>query len=87
MTDLENKIIILSDLYINYRDDKEFKDFIEYNDIGLPLSYLLSENLCQVTDIGVVYIEETWNVFLASLEIEDEGFESLEDVLATAQGS
>jgi len=87
MTNIENKVIILSDLYINYRDDKDFNDFIEYNDIGLPLSYLLSEGLCELTDIGFIYIEETWNVFLASLQIKDNGFESLEDVLSTAQKS
>jgi hypothetical protein len=33
----DNKISILAELWMNYRDDEELQDFIEYNDLGLPL--------------------------------------------------
>ena len=57
---------------------------MEFNDLGLPLAYFVSENLCEVSDDGVRYINETWELFIASLEIEDTGFTNLEDVFIAA---
>ena len=84
MTDFSKVSSILSKLYIQYRDEDEFADFIEYNDVGLPLAYLTAENLCEPTDDGRRYIMETWDLFIAALEITDTGFETLEEVLNKA---
>jgi hypothetical protein len=81
MTDFSSVCDILGDLHSNYKDDKNFKDFIEFNDLGLPLAYLTSQNLCEVSDDGARYITETWDLFLAGLNIKDEGFETLDDLL------
>ncbi len=35
-TTFENKCDILSDLWMNYRFEKQFEDFVNYNDLGLP---------------------------------------------------
>jgi hypothetical protein len=72
-TDFSNKIIILSDLWINYRDDDDFDDFIQYNDLGLPLAYLINTELAAVTDQGRIYIEETFNLLCAALDIDLDG--------------
>ena len=85
MTDFSSICDILGSLYSNYREDKNFKDFIEFNDLGLPLAYLASENLCEPSDDGVRYITETWELFLAGLNIKDEGFEDLEQLLEIAE--
>lgn len=82
-TTFENKLNILSQLWLDYRDDEEFADFIEYNDIGLPLSYIIAEGIANKTERSVQYINETFDLLLASLEIEDEGFESLNDLFET----
>jgi len=50
----------------------------------LPLAYLEKEHLCAVTGDGEKYIAETWQLFLASLNLEDEGFEDLDEVLAAS---
>lgn len=76
-----NKVEILGELYINYRGDSIFKDFVEFNDLGLPLAYLTSEKLAEPSTDGQRYIEETWLLFIESLGIEDTGFDSLNDVL------
>ena len=52
-TDFENQAGILAKLYMNYKEEEEFEDFIEYNDVGLPLAYLMSEGLSIPTDDGV----------------------------------
>jgi hypothetical protein len=48
-TTLDNKLSILSELWLDYRDDEEFTDFIEYNDLGLPLAYAISTKIVEVT--------------------------------------
>jgi hypothetical protein len=75
---------ILGQFYSQYKEEKDFEDFMEFNDLGLPLAYFVSENLCEVSDDGVRYINETWELFIASLEIEDTGFTNLEDVFIAA---
>ena len=81
-TPLDIKYEILSELWVDYRTEEDFKDFIHYNDLGLPLSFLLSEKIVSPTDQAIVIINETFDLFLAALEInEDQGYETLDDLL------
>lgn len=80
-TSLQNKISILADLLYNYGKDDEFSDFVEYNNIGLPLAYLLSEGIVTPTVMAERFINETWDLFLAGIGREDEGFETLDEIL------
>lgn len=80
-TPYSTKCSILADLWMNYRLDTDFADFIEYNDIGLPLAYVVSEGIVQSTDIAKRFIEETFDLLLAGLDKEDTGYESLDDIL------
>ena len=84
MTGFTSKCEILGHFYSQYRDERDFEDFMEFNDLGLPLAYFVSENLCEVSDDGVRYINETYDLFLASLELKDTGFDNLEDVFLAA---
>lgn len=79
-TTFENKCAILSDLWMSYRSDKEFEDFISYNDIGLPLAFLVDDDLARPQPMGKRMIEETFDLLLASMKLEDTGFESLDDL-------
>lgn len=83
-TTLENKAQILSQLWLDYRDDEEFTDFIEYNDLGLPLAYAVSTDIVKITAQAEKMIGETFDLLLVGLEIEDTGFEDLEEVLAAS---
>ncbi len=84
-TDFSKKTEILGQFYFQYGDDTSLEDFIEYSDIGLPLAYLASEGLCEVSDDGAKYIAETWDLFLAALEVEDSGFDNIQEVFAAAK--
>jgi hypothetical protein len=84
-TPFSNKTFILGDLWLNYRKDPEFADFIEYNDLGLPLAYLISESMIETSAIAEKYVLETFDVLLAALDIEDEGFAVLDDLLVRAE--
>ena len=67
-----------------HRDGNFLREFIDFHDLGLPLAYLANEGLCEITDDGERYINETWELFLVALKIEDEGFGSLPHVLEKA---
>ena len=73
MTSFENKCKILSDLWMNYRDDESFEDFCDYNDIGLPLAYFATSNLVMINDVAEVYISETFDLLCAALKIPMDG--------------
>jgi hypothetical protein len=77
----ENKITILAELWMNYRDDEELQDFIEYNDLGLPLAYFLMNEIVLPTNQAEVYINETYDLFIASLTVEDKEWKSLDEIL------
>jgi hypothetical protein len=79
-TDFSNQVNILGEFYINYREDSDLKDFLEFNDIGLPLSYLASEGLCDISEDGKKYVAESWEMFLLAMGITDEGFENLGEI-------
>lgn len=78
---MQNKITILAELWMNYRDDDELEDFIEYNDIGLPLAYLLMNEIVLPSEQSEIYINETYDLFLGALGIPDKEWESLDEML------
>jgi hypothetical protein len=67
---------------MNYRSEDNLKDFIWYNDIGLPLSYMLSEEIVQSTPEAMKLVDETFDLLLAAVESEDKGFDSLDEILS-----
>lgn len=85
-TDFSNKVAILSDLWMNYRYDGEFEDFIEYNDLGLPLAYVVNTELATTTDAGMIYINETFNLLCAALGLDLEGtYQSLQEMFEASK--
>lgn len=81
LTSFEDACSILAELWINHKHEKTFEDFISYNDLGLPLAFLIDSELVTPTELAKGYIEETWTILLKSLEIEkDSGFTCLEDL-------
>ena len=77
----DNKISILAELWMNYRDDEDLQDFVEYNDLGLPLAYFLMNEIVLPTSQSELYINETYDLFIASLQVADREWESLDEVL------
>jgi hypothetical protein len=84
-TDFSNKISILAELWMNYRDDDHLDDFMEYNDLGLPMAYLLMNEIVLPSEQSEMYINETFDLLLAALTVKDTGFESLDELLGSAE--
>ena len=79
--DFSNKITILAELWMNYRDDDQLKDFIEYNDLGLPMAYFLMNELVLPTKQSEVYVNETYELLISSLGADDVEYTSLDELL------
>jgi len=72
-------------LFLNYRDDEEFTDFISYNDIGLPVAYAIDNKIVKGTEMSDQFINETFELLIAALGVEDIGFETLDEMFTEAQ--
>lgn len=88
MTDFVTQCVILGELYENYKEEKDFRAFIEYNDLGLPLAYLTAQGLViEVSDDGRRYIADTFEMFIKSIKLtEDDVLDgmTLDEVLQIA---
>jgi len=80
-TSFDNKCEILAEIFLDYKDDEEFDDFRKYNDLGLPLAYAIAKGIVSKTGKAETFINETFDLLLAGLDLEDTGFESIEDLL------
>ena len=85
MNSFENKSTILAELWMNYREDGQIKDFIEYNDLGLPLAYLITNEIVIPTNQADIYINESYDLLVAALEVEDLEYESLDEMMDTVE--
>ena len=88
-TDYSTKCDILAELWIEQRQTPQFQEFFQYNDLGLPLAYAVSVQIIESTSDPLVknFIEDTFDMLLTVLSVEDIGFESLSDILAEAESS
>lgn len=80
-TPLEKRYSILADLWITYRNDDNFQDFISYNDLGLPLAYAIDSEIVKMTPQAEQFINETWDILMSAMDFEDIGFDSLDEIL------
>lgn len=84
-TNFEAQCNILAQLWIEHREDEEFTDFVEYNDLGLPLAYFISEGVALSTSLAETYIGETFEILLSALGVEDTGFATLDEVFNNSE--
>lgn len=79
-TDFDSRALILGQLWVNFKQDDEWTDFFAYSDLGLPLAFSFAEEIINRTPSLEQYINETWDLFIEGLGIEDKGFARLEDI-------
>ena len=67
-----DKAGVIGQLWIEFRNDEDFGAFMEYNDLGCPLAYMVAEGIVkEVTPLGEEMINETFKMFLELLEVEE----------------
>jgi hypothetical protein len=81
-TTIENKVSILSDVWMTCRDEVEYAELFEFCDIAFPLSFCIQENIVVLTDKATLFLEEAFDLLLEKFDIaEDTGFENLDELL------
>jgi hypothetical protein len=82
ITPFENRCEILGDLWITYKNDESLLDFVEYADLALPFAYALARGIVDysASDKMKPFIDEAWDLFLASLGVEDKNYETLDQL-------
>jgi hypothetical protein len=79
-TTFDSKALILGQLWMHHKDADELADFFEYNDLGVPLAFAYAEGIVTHTPTLEKYVNETFDLFLEELNIEDAGFDDLPDL-------
>lgn len=87
VTPLNIRVGILADLWSIYRDVPAWEDFINSQDLGLPLAHMVDNSIIYMNRIvdtpAEDLIDETFESLLTGLGIKkDSGFESLDDIIS-----
>lgn len=83
--DFADKAGIVGQLWIEFRNDEDFTAFMDYNDLGCPLAYMVAEGIVkEVTPLGEEMINETYRMLLELLEVTDVEVDTLDEVTLTS---
>jgi hypothetical protein len=69
-TSFLTKCEILAEVYTESSWNEELQDFRHSNDIGLPLAYMVHQDLTTANDKGEMFIESTWEDLCSYLRID-----------------
>jgi hypothetical protein len=76
--DFADKAGVIGQLWIEFRNDEDFSAFMDYNDLGCPMSYMVAEGLIkELTPIGEEMISETFKMFLDLVNVTEEEVDSV----------
>lgn len=91
MIEFSQKCEMLAELWNSYKTDKKFEDFFEYNDLGLPLAFMIEQKIVDKTPLAEVYINETFELLHEAIglgpvdENWDYDYTNLEEMLSLAE--
>jgi tetratricopeptide (TPR) repeat protein len=69
---------VVASLWIEFRNDEDFADFMSYNDLGCPLAYMYKEKLISaLSPAGEAMIIETFNALMELLDVTEEDVDAV----------
>lgn len=81
-TNYDKQIEILNEVWYHHRDEEQFFDFVDFNDVGLPLAHLIHKGIIQSTPMAEELVRESFGLLLALFNINDDtGFDSLSKIM------
>ena len=86
-TPFSTKCEILGTLWTFYKDtdNDNWAEFFRWADIGLPLSYMISQGHATAKAEGKEIVNETWSVFCEMIKIDsEEKYDNLNSALAAS---
>jgi hypothetical protein len=80
--DNRTKAEILVQFTQDHFNSGEYDDFFDYNDLGIPMSIAITQDMVILTDAGEQLLEETWielcNLFGAD---SNSDYETIDDLM------
>ena len=62
-------------------NDENYDEFFDYNDLGIPLSIAIIQDMVILTDSGEALLEETWIELCSLFEADPNGeYETIDDL-------
>ena len=84
MSTFDNRVAVLGESYTAGIEDEGWLQFKSYSDVGLPLAYLLSSGVVEVTEATrdniESYIDETYELLMQLLEVPEEDKNNFADL-------
>jgi hypothetical protein len=76
--DFSDKAGVIGQLWIEFRNDEDFSAFMDYNDLGCPMAYMVAEGLIKdLTPVGEEMVTETFKMFLDLVNVTEEEIDSV----------
>lgn len=83
-TPYKYQIEILSNLWLEQRDEEKLAELFEFADLGFPLAYAIDNGIVESTVHTEKLIQETFAALLDTLDVEDSAFETAEEMFEAA---
>lgn len=85
-TPFDTKVEILASLWMDFRDEPDWGDFISDQELGLPLAYMMANSLVPkeavLGNFGEELINETFVNLLTAMAVSvDSGFDNLDQIV------
>jgi hypothetical protein len=81
------KCEILSELWLNHKDDEVFIDFVSYSDLALPLAYAIHNDIVAKTAEASKFINESFDLLLGigGIDPDEQAFSDLDEVMEAGE--
>ena len=80
--DNRTKAEILVQFTQDYFNSGEYEEFFDYNDLGIPMSIAITQDMVILTDSGEQLLEETWKELCLLFEANpDSEYETIDDLI------
>jgi hypothetical protein len=80
--DNRTKAEILVQFTQDHFNSGEYDDFFDYNDLGIPMSIAITQDMVILTDAGEQLLEETWIELCNLFEADTNGeYETIDDLM------
>jgi len=68
-------------MHVAFKEEGDYAEFVEFNDLGVPLAYFINEGLAEPSKEGREKVLETWGLLMKTVRKKDSGFTELDEVL------
>ena len=79
-TSIENKCSILSDFWGANAENEKYLNLVSHFRLGFAASFLTKAGATTLTEFGEMCVDQTWDSFLTTLNVQDQGYQDLKDL-------